>query len=272
MTIFDLNKHKTLKIETIHRGLKTSQIGRQIILLDSTASTNDVAWSHVQNPDSDGLCVLAEHQTDGRGRRGRQWHSPPGQSILCSILIEDFNPALLTLAAPLAVVDAIFSCCRLHSVIKWPNDILLDGKKIAGILLESRTSGRRAMSVIGIGINVCQSKAFFANLTLETPAISLAIKLGRKPGRNKLLRTLFERLEYWMNTATENPEKLLNAWKRHNRQIGSRIELESDGKQYCGTCVGIDPTEGLIVHLDRGHVKIFPASHTTILKQPGKPS
>jgi BirA family biotin operon repressor/biotin-[acetyl-CoA-carboxylase] ligase len=262
-----LKKSNTLKIETIRRGSKTSRIGQRIILLDSTDSTNDTAWSHAHKPDADGLCVLAEHQTAGRGRRGRQWHSLPGQSILCSILVENFSPALLTLAAPLAVVDAIYSCCRLHSVIKWPNDILVDSKKIAGILLESRKSGRKTLSVVGIGINVCQTKTFFANIPLETPAISLAMKLGQRPSRNKLLRTLLEQLEYWIDTASENPEKLLNAWKRHNRQIGSRIELESDGKQYSGTCVGIDPAEGLIVHLDRGPVKIFSASQTTIAKQ-----
>ena len=169
-------------------------------------------------------------------------------------------------------MDAIFSCCRLHTVIKWPNDILIDNKKIAGILLESRTSGRRTISVIGIGINVCQTKTFFATLALEAPAVSLAMELGRKPSRNKLLRSLFERIEHWMDTAAQNPEKLLTAWKRHNRQIGSRIELESDGKQYRGTCIGIDPAEGLIVHLDRGPVKVFSASQTTILKQPGNPS
>jgi BirA family transcriptional regulator, biotin operon repressor / biotin---[acetyl-CoA-carboxylase] ligase len=261
-------KKNTLKIETIQRGLKTSRIGRRIILLDTAASTNDTAWSYAHKPDSDGVCVLAEYQTAGRGRRGRQWHSPPGQSILCSVLIGDFTPtpALLTLAAPLAVTDAIFTCCGLHTVIKWPNDILLDSKKIAGILLESRKSGRRTMSVIGIGINVCQTKTFFKNLPLEAPAVSLAMKLRRKPSRNKLLRCLFERLEYWMDMASENPEKLTNHWKRHNRQIGARIELESDGKQYCGTCVGLSPDEGLIVHLDRGPVKIFSASQTTLRK------
>ncbi len=249
--------------------MKTRRIGHNIILLKSTDSTNDIAWSHAAKSDSHGLCVIAEHQTAGRGRRGRVWQSPPGQSILCSILIEDFSPALLTLAAPLAAVDAIFSCCRLHSVIKWPNDILIDGKKIAGILLESRTFGRKTMSVIGIGINVCQNKTFFNKLTLEAPAVSLAIKLGRKPSRNKLLRCLLERLEHWIDIAAQHPEKLLNAWKRHNRQIGSHIELESDGRQYSGTCVGIDPAEGLIVHLDRGPVKIFPASQTTVIKNGG---
>jgi BirA family biotin operon repressor/biotin-[acetyl-CoA-carboxylase] ligase len=248
--------------------LKTSRIGHNIILLKSTDSTNDIAWSHAGKSDSHGLCVIAEHQTAGRGRRGRQWHSLPGQGILCSILVADANPSLLSLAAPLAVVDAVFNCYRLHTVIKWPNDILLDNKKLAGILLESRASGHRTTSVIGIGINVCQTKTFFANLTLEAPAISLAMTLGRKPSRNKLLRTLFERLEYWIDTAAQNPEKPLNAWKRHNRQIGSRIELESDGKRYRGTCVGIDPAEGLIVHLDRGPVKIFSAAQSTILKQP----
>lgn len=267
MTIFDLKKCDTLKIETIHRGLNTSRIGRRIILLESASSTNDIAWSHAPKPDSDGLCVLAEYQTAGRGRRGRVWHSVPGQSVLCSVLIEDFNPALLSLAAPMAVVETIFSCCRLHTVIKWPNDILLEGKKIAGILVESRKSSRRTTSVIGIGINVCQNKTFFENLPLDAPAISLAIQLGQKPSRNKLVRNLLQQLERWTETAVQSPEKLLNHWIRHNRQIGTRIELESDGKLYSGTCVGIDPAEGLIVHLDRGPVKIFSASQTTIVKQ-----
>jgi len=257
-----------LNIETIQRGLKTRRTGQTIVLLESTSSTNDIAWSYAQKPDSDGLCVLAEHQTAGRGRRGRRWHSQPRQSILCSILIQDFSrpSALLTLAAPLAVTDAIFSCCGLHTVIKWPNDILLDGKKVTGILIESRKSDRHTTSVIGIGINVHQNKAFFENLPLDAPAVSLAVKLRRRPSRNKLARTLLQRLEHWLDVAAVNAEKLLNEWKKHNRQIGSRIELESDGRRYSGTCVGIDPTEGLIVHLDRGPVRIFSASHSSIIQ------
>ncbi len=260
-----------LNIETIQRGLKTRRTGQTIVLLESTSSTNDIAWSYAQKPDSDGLCVLAEHQTAGRGRRGRRWHSQPRQSILCSILIQDFSrpSALLTLAAPIAVIDAIAACCDLDAAIKWPNDILLKNKKVAGILVESRKIGPQTVSVIGIGINVHQDKDCLAELPLDAPAVSLDIELRRHVNRNELVRELLQRLEKRIHTAVEKPEKLLRDWKRRNRQIGSRVELESDGRQYAGTCIGIDPVEGLIVQIDRGPVKIFSAAQTTVIKNGG---
>jgi BirA family transcriptional regulator, biotin operon repressor / biotin---[acetyl-CoA-carboxylase] ligase len=258
----------TFKIESVQQELKTKYIGQRIILLDSTSSTNDAAWSYAQTPDCHGLCVLAEQQTAGRGRRGRKWYSPPGQSILCSILIQNPEPsaALLTLAAPIAVIDIIAFCCDLDAVIKWPNDILLKNKKVAGILVESRKIGPQTVSVVGIGINVHQDKDCFAELPLDAPATSLDIELRRHVNRNELLQELLHRLEKRIHTAVEKPEKLLHDWKRRNRQIGSRVELESDGRQYAGTCVGIDPVEGLIVQIDRGPVKIFSAAHTTVIK------
>jgi BirA family biotin operon repressor/biotin-[acetyl-CoA-carboxylase] ligase len=260
-----------LSIEAVQQGLQARQIGRRIILLDETPSTNDVAWSYAQTPDCHGLCVLAEQQTAGRGRRGRKWYSPPGQSILCSILIQNAEPsaALLTLAAPIAVIDAIASCCDLDAAIKWPNDILLKNKKVAGILVESRKIGPQTVSVIGIGINVHQDKDCFAELPLDAPAVSLDIELRRHVNRNELVRELLQRLEKRIHTAVEKPEKLLRDWKRRNRQIGSRVELESDGRQYAGTCIGIDPVEGLIVQIDRGPVKIFSAAQTTVIKNGG---
>jgi BirA family biotin operon repressor/biotin-[acetyl-CoA-carboxylase] ligase len=257
-----------LNSEAIQQGLQTRRIGRRIILLDSAPSTNDAAWSYAQTPDCDGLCILAEQQTAGRGRRGRKWHSTPGQSILCSILLQNSKPsaALLTLAVPVAVIDAITACGGLDAAVKWPNDILIDNKKVAGILVESRKIGPHTTSVIGIGINVHQDKTFFADLPLDAPAVSLDIESQRHVDRNELVRVLFHCLEKQIDTAAENPEKLLNDWKHHNRQIGSRIELESDGRQYAGTCIGIDPLEGLIVQIDRGPVKIFSAAQTTIVK------
>ncbi|MEN6308018.1 MAG: biotin--[acetyl-CoA-carboxylase] ligase [Anaerohalosphaeraceae bacterium] len=258
-----------LNNETIRRSLRTRRVGRIIVILDSTESTNDVAWKLVTQADADGLCVLAEQQTAGRGRRGRTWHSPKGQSILCSVVVRHraaFPP--LTLAAPVAVAEMISSVCGLDPVIKWPNDILVRDQKTAGILVESRKIRERTWSVIGIGINVHQNTDTFAAAAPLPPATSLDIETGQSLNRNVLIGSLLERLEYQIETAETNPDRLVHEWKKYNRQIGTRIELESDGKPYRGTCIGIDPTEGLIVQLDGGPIRIFSPAHSSILKNP----
>jgi BirA family biotin operon repressor/biotin-[acetyl-CoA-carboxylase] ligase len=257
-----------LSINAIQSGLKTSRLGRKIILLETAASTNDAAWEYVGQAGSEGLCVLAEQQTAGRGRRGRVWHSQSGQSILCSLVIPRNwqSPSLLTLAVPVAVAESIAAVCRLDATVKWPNDVLLNGKKVAGILIESKKDA----VVIGIGINVHQGREFFEACSMDAPATSLDVESGQRVDRNHLVRTLLEQMEYWLGLAIIKPAQLAAQWQRHNRQIGSRIELESDGKIYCGTCLGIDPAEGLIVQLDRGPIHVFSAATTTLIKNPAQ--
>ena len=297
-----------LSINAIQSGMKTSRLGRRIILLDMAASTNDAAWGYVGQPDCDGLCVLAEQQTAGRGRRGRIWHSQFGQSILCSLLISasNYSPSLLTLAVPVAVAESIAAICRLDAAVKWPNDVLLDGKKVAGILIESKKDA----VVVGIGINVHQGVEFFEAQPMDAPATSLDIESGRRTDRNEFVRTLLEQLEYWLDqtawakpTLPENseirstksetnlkfkssndpnnlweaddaggsyPKNVVDEWKRRNRQIGTRLLLESDGQIYCGTCLGIDPADGLIVQLDSGAIRVFSPATTTLIKNPAQ--
>lgn len=266
-----------LSIVAIQSGLKTSRLGRRIILLDTAASTNDAAWGYAGQVDSDGLCVLAEQQTAGRGRRGRIWHSQSGQSILCSLLISasNYSPSLLTLAVPVAVAESIAAICRLDAAVKWPNDILLNGKKVAGILIESRKSGGQEFFVVGIGVNVHQDKSFFSAQPMDSPATSLDIESGRHVDRNIFVRTLLERMEYWLGVAGGSVGKahltnVVDEWKRRNRQIGTRLSLESDGQIYCGTCLGIDPAEGLIVQLDSGAIRVFSPATTTLIKNPAQ--
>lgn len=258
-----------LNSETIRQGLTTRSLGQSVITLDCTESTNDIAWKQITEADCDGLCVLAEQQTAGRGRRGRTWFGPKGQSILCSVVVRHRVATVpLTLAAPVAVAEMIAQTCGLHPVIKWPNDILLADRKTAGILVESRKIRDQAWSVIGIGINVHQSKETFAEAVYLPPATSLDIETGQLLNRNHLVSQLLERLEYQVWMAQTNPDKLVQEWQKYNRQIGTRIELESDGKPYRGTCIGIDPAEGLIVQLEDGPIRIFSAVHSSILKNP----
>ncbi|MGH2270191.1 biotin--[acetyl-CoA-carboxylase] ligase [Anaerohalosphaeraceae bacterium U12dextr] len=258
-----------LDSDRIRLGLGTRRLGKPIVILDCTESTNDIAWQQLARADCDGLCVLAEQQTAGRGRRGRTWLSSRGQSILCSVVMRHTTAAPpLTLAAPVAVVEAITTICGLHSTIKWPNDILLADRKTAGILVESRKIRDQVWSVIGIGINVHQSRRTFAETADLLSATSLDIETGHSIDRNRLIRCLLEQLEAWITAAETNPDSLLQHWCKYNRQIGTRIELESDGRLYRGTCIGIDPTEGLIVQLEDGPIRVFSAAHSSILKTP----
>ncbi|MCX5637437.1 MAG: biotin--[acetyl-CoA-carboxylase] ligase, partial [Planctomycetota bacterium] len=120
-----------LDVDLIKAELKTKRIGRKILVYSRTASTNDVAAEYAKNKVNDGLVVFAEEQTAGRGRAGSKWHSGRSDSILCSILLTDctLNGELLSLSCAVAIAETIGKSAK----IKWPNDIILNGKKVAGI-------------------------------------------------------------------------------------------------------------------------------------------
>ncbi len=252
----------------IRAKLRLSRLVKNIVILRETSSTNDAAWRYAAK--TGGLAVLAEYQYAGRGRRHRKWHSPVGGSLLCSVLIPSGSIIeSVGLAAAVAAAQSIESLCGLCPQIKWPNDIMINGKKIAGILVESKKLSDGPACVIGIGVNVHQKSSSFESLDLETPATSLDIETGSFADRNELAAALLESLEYWLDAAAQDRQSVVDAWLLRNRQIGKRIAVESDGRQYAGTCIGIDPIEGLIVQIDRGPVKIFSAAQTTVIKNSG---
>ena len=268
-----MNDDFPLNIDRIEEARSNALIGRKTVLFKSTASTNDIAWEYAVNNAHHGLCVLAESQHKGRGRRGRSWHSAPGQSILASILLLDqpMEVELLTLTVAVATAEAIQAFCKLPCRIKWPNDILAHGKKLAGILVEKRTIQKRCHIVVGIGINCTQPTEFFEAHDLHVAATSLAIETGRPIDRTALVCELLDKFEHWLykvrvGTAhpTENP--VIARWQQLSDLLGCHITVESDNQQYSGFCRGIDPAKGLIVQLDAGSVQIFNASQTSILK------
>jgi BirA family biotin operon repressor/biotin-[acetyl-CoA-carboxylase] ligase len=289
-----------LDVDRIEDARKGAVVGHKIVLFKSTASTNDIAWEYAANSSNNGLCVLAESQPSGRGRRGRAWYSHPGQSILCSILLLDqpIEAELLTLTAAVATAEAINRTIReqpantahptnctpkhgqaeldratqLHCRIKWPNDILLDGKKLAGILVEKKTVQKRHHFVVGIGINCNQSAEFFQKLDLPAPATSLALETGRTIDRTELICGLLDKFERWLDQANRqssianHQSPVIARWQQLSDLLGRHITVESDNRTYSGFCRGIDPAEGLIVQLDAGPVRIFNAAQTSILK------
>lgn len=261
-----------LDVDRIEAAREGCVVGGKVVVFKTTASTNDIAWAYAGNSAHHGLCVLAEQQTAGRGRRGRLWHSRPGESLLCSVLLIDtpIEAELLTLAAAVATAEAVCSFCGVNAGIKWPNDILVKGNKLAGILVEKRTIGRRVCFVVGIGINCNQTAQALADGRLRSPATSLRIETGTLVDRTALTCTLMAALEEWLDRALAglaspvNP--VIERWAQLSTLLGQHITVECDNRTFSGFCRGIDPADGLIVQLDAGAIRTFAAPHTSIVR------
>jgi BirA family transcriptional regulator, biotin operon repressor / biotin---[acetyl-CoA-carboxylase] ligase len=161
--------------------LDTDRVGRRVLLFDALESTNTLGAQLAHDPDANGLVLIADEQTAGRGQHGRAWHSRPGSSLLMSVILkppqELVRPVLLTAWAAVAVGDAIFALTGAQARIKWPNDLLISGQKCCGILIEQRGSGANITTVAGIGLNLSQTADEFARAGLPT-ATSLGIAAG----------------------------------------------------------------------------------------------
>lgn len=254
--------------DKIKSHLRTERIGKKVIVYSGTASTNDVAAEYAKNKDNDGLVVLAEEQTSGRGRGGNKWFGSRGDSVLCSILLTECKvpSELLSLTCAVATAEAVGKCAKPEAKIKWPNDIILNGKKVTGILVESKNPGKHTAYVIGIGINCHQKKQSFP-AELRQAATSIDIETGSAIDRISLIKRLLTSVEHWLDVAEQNKEEVIERWRRLSTQLGHRVSLIYNRRKFSGNCIGIDPEKGLILQLDTGGIRMFHAAQTTIAKE-----
>ncbi len=262
-----MHQYEPLNPDRIRQGLQTARVGRRLLVFEEVSSTNDVVWDSVGSPDADGLCVFAERQTAGRGRWGRIWHSTAGQSLLFSILLKggELSADLLVLASAAAVAETLSALSVPSVQIKWPNDILIAGRKVCGILCESRIVRSQVWFVVGIGINVFQERRFFEQHRLGDSAVSLVLETNQPIERNGLAASLLNALDHWFSISRYAPQQVIEVWKRYNRQIGSQIRILENQREFCGTCLDIDPAEGLLVQLNHGPVRFFHAAGCTVI-------
>lgn len=248
----------------IRENLKTNALGSRVIVYGSTASTNDVAAEYARNPRNHGLLVLAEQQTAGRGRGANRWLASHSDSILASLVLidNDLPSEWVSLTAAVAVALAIGPRAR----IKWPNDILIGGKKVCGILLESRPFSEHSAYILGLGINCHQQVEDFPP-SLREEAISLDMVQPQRTDRVTLVQRFLVELEHWLGVARERNSEILQQWQQRCLQFGHRVTLCFNGRQYEGQCLGVDPTEGLILKLDHGGVRHFAAAQTHIIRK-----
>lgn len=241
-------------------------IGRQIQIVPSTASTNDLARQASADLNNDGLAIFAEFQTAGRGRQGAKWVSPAGTNLLLSVLLFDrhkrLKPHLLTLAAGIALAQAVGQTTSLKARLKWPNDLLIDGLKAAGVLVEISAGPNDIPAVIiGIGLDCnCQPE------DLPAGATSLRQAVGTYVDRHQLARSLLSALDEWI-------EICLTDWRQEVRSkyldlsdlLGRSVRLASDGRQFSGRVVDLEPFQGILVQLDHGGVRLFRPATTSLL-------
>ncbi|QPJ65561.1 MAG: biotin--[acetyl-CoA-carboxylase] ligase [Candidatus Nitrohelix vancouverensis] len=242
--------------------MSTRSLGRKILLKSETESTNVWAKKAFQEAEPSGTVFLADSQTQGRGRLGRNWYSKPGCGIYCSILVRpriavDAYPQL-TLAAGVAVAESLRATAKVDATLKWPNDVLLNQKKVSGILCEfaQTQSGDRA-AIIGIGINVNHERENFSG-ELERIATSLKAETQQIHDRNVILAAMIQSLESKLDLLENNSEKILfEEWTQLCGMIGKTVSLMTGKVPVEGTAIGLDEQGKLLLDTTNGQRRAF---------------
>jgi BirA family biotin operon repressor/biotin-[acetyl-CoA-carboxylase] ligase len=253
------------------------RVGRRVWCVGEAVSTNDLAWdAAAQGPaESDGLAIFAEHQSGGRGRRGNRWLAPAHSSILCSVVLWTADGpgqgAMLTRAAAVAAARAIEGRCDLAVGIKWPNDLVVEDRKVGGILVEARPAlGEVSPLVIGIGLNCTQGPEDFPAPPGRRAggAASLAM-LGVEMDRTLLARGLLAELDRVIAGAAD-PEGMATVRGEaaaRCRTLGRMISLREGDTTWRGEVIDLDPDYGLVLRLPEGGIRRFPAMTTHVVAQ-----
>ena len=249
--------------------LATRSLGRRLIARDEVGSTNDAAWEALAAGEPHGVVIVADAQSRGRGRAGRSWHTAPGKGLALSLLIREGLAldalGLLPLASGLALVLAL----RRRGVragLKWPNDVLLERAKLAGILCESRSSAggdrdARGAVVIGLGVNVGQGAGDFPAALRASqaawPATSLALAAAAggppAPGREEVAAEFLNELEGILEEmSARGPDAMLAGWREHASLWGERVRVRTSGHTIDGIADALDRDGALVLVLAGG--------------------
>ncbi|MBW1996996.1 MAG: biotin--[acetyl-CoA-carboxylase] ligase [Deltaproteobacteria bacterium] len=249
--------HKPLP-EEISEGLDTRVFGkRDIIHLEECDSTNRIARDLARKGVPEGAIVLAEKQTRGRGRMGREWFSPPeGGIYLTMVLRPVLSPSKapkLTLITGVALAECLRETAGVDARIKWPNDVVLGGRKLAGILTElSAEIDAVNYVLVGAGVNV-NTESF--PLDLQEKATSLFIETGETFSRASLVKNFLGRFEdYYFESQGKGFEEVIKRWNEMTETLGRKVKVESGSKTYAGEALAVDADGALLLRDDGGEL------------------
>lgn len=245
----------------IKDGLNTEFIGTNIDFLEQVDSTNLYAKRIAEEGFRDGTVIIADEQVKGKGRLGRTWTSPKGKGIWMTIMLKpNINPAQaakVTLLTACAVNNAIFQCCGINSKIKWPNDIVCNGKKLCGILTEMNAElDEIHYLIVGIGINVNLDKEEFSE-ELHSTATSIKIEKGITVSRKELVKSVLNNFEVYYKAflQTGSISQFISEYKEKSAVIGKDVNIISSASKFKGKVLDISEEGQLLVELEDGTVK-----------------
>jgi BirA family biotin operon repressor/biotin-[acetyl-CoA-carboxylase] ligase len=250
---------------------KTKVIGRDIRVFEQTTSTNDVIEKLARDGVKEGAVVFAESQTKGRGRLGRKWISPERKGLWFSVLLRpDLRPqeaTQLTVASATALRRAIQSATGLHPEIKWPNDIVIGGKKVAGILTELSAELDRVRHVIlGIGVNVNLGTGEFPP-ELRKLATSLKIESGKTISRSELATAILRELDDdYTRICSGLFAEVADEWQEYCKTIGRNVTIQTGERRIRGRAESLDDDGALRLRTEHGHLERVTGGDVTLEK------
>jgi len=257
--------------EKIKNGLQTDFIGREIHYFIELSSTNDLAKELAMKGAEEGTVIIAETQSHGRGRLGRRWISPRGGIWFSTILRPQVSPkdALkLTLMTAVAVAKTIGNTFNLNAEIKWPNDVLIKGRKICGILTEMRARENIVdFVVIGVGINANVNVDTFPEY-LKRSVTSLEKEMKRDIERERFLRALLEELERYYKIFERNGfDIILREWKSLSSLLGAYVEIAGFDERIEGLAIDVDQNGALMIKAKDGTIRKVMSGDATLQKR-----
>jgi len=248
-----------LNLLQVQDGLSTRRLAAKFHYFKELDSTNSYAWRLADKGAPEGEVVISEYQANGRGRLGRSWVSPPYLNLYFSVILRPnlapTDAPQLTLMTAVALADTIGAFVPKPALIKWPNDILLEDKKVAGVLAESSCSSTRIEFVIlGIGINVNFARESMPD-SIRQRATSLLDAAGHAIGREDLLRRLIQDLDRCYGILEEDGFSPIAArWKSRFGLQGHRVRVNMIDQSFSGEAIGIDRDGALLVKTNDGTV------------------
>lgn len=246
----------------IRSRLDTRLFGRRVYCLPEVDSTNRLASELARAGESHGSLVVADHQTGGRGRRDRSWESPAGRNLLFSLILRPEGSARevlsLTLAFSLGIARALSDLVPTNAGVKWPNDVEVDGRKIAGTLAESSTRGERTTYlIVGIGVNVNERLEEFGG-EFRDRACSCYTLTGRDWNRAEVLAAILLQIEKsYDEFARAGFPSMADRYKLSLGILGKRVRFERRGGTVAGTVTGVAPDGGLVVETPGGTLTLY---------------
>ena len=229
--------------------------GWRVLHEPSVESTNDLAREAARRDWPDRSVFVADLQTRGRGRHGRAWQCPPYAGLLMSVLLRrrDAPPYAYTMLAAVSLAEAIERLLALEPGIKWPNDVVLDGRKVAGVLAEASDDGRERTIVIGVGVNVNLEPNELDGLPSAT---ALSIKAGHDVHRGELMTLMLERCESWLKRdPRQRDEGLWRAWNGRLWGRDQMVRVQDGAEQIVGVVLGGDRDGTLLIRQPDGSTR-----------------